>query len=647
MVKKLAIDWDESELRLVAAQCSGNNVKVTDARVIPIEDGILQTLRTALDGRGMDNTETLIAIGRGQAELRELQLPPVPEEELPDMVRFQAGKSFATAGENATVDYLVTNRSDSGVEMIAAALGPQELSKLRGVCEAASLVAKRISIRPLSAAALYLIKQERSSANDTVLIDLLSGEAEIVVARGGRVVFVRTVRMPSAEEARGRALAGELKRSLVACGSSGALERVVLWGRAAVHSQDVEMLVEATDSKVEVLDPFSLVEVDRNTKENLPEHVGRLAPLVGLLVADESGADRLLDFLNPRKRVEVVENPYRKYIIAGVPVALAALVAFLVYRQLGVLDAQIEQLKTVNVVKGKGVKAADVSIARTELVDKYLDGDVNWLNEIRRLAEKMPESDKLIVRSVSGTTNARSGGGTMQVLGAVTKPAVIDEFEGAVRDDFRSVQGNGASELRTSDQYRWSFEETIEIQPSYVRDQRYIGIRGALEEADEAAENLEATPADEPVMESDSRAPAEDRSPAEIVETEKSELADAKNGDQTANTDQAAGTDTEPESVSGDEDAPAGEKDEDAPDGEKDEDAPDGEKDEDAPDGGKDEDASDDQSSPPEEDPGKPASSDILTKVRVEKELETSPEPETAASSNDDFVAETRTEVKS
>ena len=279
-----------------------------------------------------------------------------------------------------------------------------------------------------------------------------------------------------------------------------------------------------------------------------------------------------------------------------------------------------------------------MSIARTELVDKYLDGDVNWLNEIRRLAEKMPESDKLIVRSVSGTTNARSGGGTMQVMGAVTKPAVIDEFEGAVRDDFRSVQGNGASELRTSDQYRWSFEETIEIQPSYVRDQRYIGIRGALEEADEAAENLEATPVDEPVMESDSRAPAEDRSPAEIVETEKSELADAKNGDQTANTDQAAGTDTEPESVSGDEDAPAGEKDEDAPDGEKDEDAPDG---------GKDEDASDDQSSPPEEDPGKPASSDILTKVRVEKELETSPEPETAASSNDDFVAETRTEVKS
>ena len=62
MVKKLAIDWDESELRLVAAQCSGSNVKVTDARVIPIEDNVLQTLKAVLDGQGMENTEALVYI---------------------------------------------------------------------------------------------------------------------------------------------------------------------------------------------------------------------------------------------------------------------------------------------------------------------------------------------------------------------------------------------------------------------------------------------------------------------------------------------------------------------------------------------------------------------------------------------------------
>ena len=597
MVRKLAIDWDERELRLVAAQCSGSNVKITDARVIPIEDNVLETLKAALDGRGMENTETLVAIGRGQAELRELQLPPVPEDELPDMVRFQAGKSFATAGDNANVDYLVTNRSDSGVEMIAAALGDQELASIRSICESGSLVPKRISIRPLSAAALYLLKQERSSGNDTVLIDLLSDEAEIVVARGGRVIFVRTVRMPSAEAARGRALAGELKRSLVACGSSGTLERVVLWGRASVHSQDVEMLVEATDSKVEVLDPFSLVDVDRNTKANMPEHVGRLAPLVGLLVADEAGEDRLLDFLNPRKRVEQVINPYRKYVIAGVPVAVAALVAFLIYRQLGALDAQIELLKTTNNQKEKGVKAADVSIARTEMVDKYLDGDVNWLNEIRRLAVKVPESDKLIVRSLYAVSDTRNGGGSITVEGSVTKPSVIEEFEGAVRDDFRSVQGDGTGEVKSADPYRWSFTETIKVAPNYVRDQRYIGIRGAVEESGSTVEQSEPGASEDEVV------------PAEAVEAEQTEVLDGQNAERQA--DAVPGTEAESEP------------------------------------GREAEDASSDGKPPTAEDPGESESDDNPGESGAGKEPETSPEREPEANADDDVVVEIRTEVKS
>ncbi|HBV65437.1 MAG TPA: hypothetical protein DEF45_20725 [Rhodopirellula sp.] len=616
MVKKLAIDWDERELRLVAAQCSGSNVKVIDARVIPIEDNVLQTLKAAIDGQGMDNTETLIAIGRGQAELRELQLPPVPEDELPDMVRFQASKSFATAGDNATVDYLVTSRTETSVEMIAAALGAEELNGLRGVCESGSLVAKRISIRPLSAAALYLLKQERSSANDTVLIDLLSDEAEIVVARDGRVIFVRTVRMPSAEDARGRALAGELKRSLVACGSSGTLERVVLWGRAAVHSQDVEMLVQATDSKVEVLDPFSLVDVDRNTQGSMPEHVGRLAPLVGLLVADETGADRLLDFLNPRKRVEVVESPYRKYLIAAVPVAVAALAAFFIYRQLGALDGQIEGLKAVNDDKQKGVKAADESIARTELVDKYLDGDVNWLNEIRRLASKVPESDKLIVRSVSAVSDSRNGGGTMTIEGAVTKPAVIEEFEGAIRDDFRTVQGDGASELRTSDQYRWSFTETIKIDPSHVRDQRYIGISEVLEaadvdvkqdEAEQSVAESEMTPKDQGTSAND---PA-----AEVAESEESPRFDTEKG-AVEGAGELAGESTQGDENEGGEDLPDTE------------DPP----------------QEQEQEQEQEQDTGKSEAGDTPIEGGPDKEPETSPEPEPG---DDEVVAEIRTEVKS
>ena len=595
MVKRLAIDWDERELRLVAAQCSGSNVKVTDAQVLPIEDNVLETLKAALDGKGLENSETLVAIGRGKAELRELQLPPVPEEELPDMVRFQAGKSFATAGDNAIVDYLVTSQSESGVEIIAAALGEQELHQLRDLCESNSLVSKRISIRPLAAAALYLVNQERYSGNDTVLIDLLSDEAEFVVAREGRVIFVRTVRMPADEAARGRSLAGELKRSLVACGSSGTLERVVLWGSAAVHSEDVKMLVEATDSKVEVLDPFSLVDVGRNAKSNMPDHVGRLAPLVGLLVADEGGADRLLDFLNPRKRIEQVENPYRRYIIAAIPLAVAALFGFLIFRQLGSMDDQIESLKAANQQKEKKVKNADQSLARTEMVDQYLDGDVNWLNEIRRLARRAPESEKLILRSISMKNDPRSGGGIMTVEGAVTKPSVIEEFEAAVRDPNRNVQGDGASEVRSPDKYRWSFTETIEISPEYVREQRYIGMNG--------------------VVDGDVVVSEEDGNPAEASSGGESEENEVANPQARSADDEDADAGQEPDSGGEEEDQDATKPVEDK--------------------------SEQVEASETDESPDSPAGEGL------ENTPETKPETESSEKSDDEIVAEVRTEVKS
>ncbi|MDG2223255.1 MAG: hypothetical protein P8L85_17870 [Rubripirellula sp.] len=562
MAKKLAIDWDEGELRLVAAQCSGRSVKVTDVAVIPITDaGIQSTLRSAITSRGLQETPTLVAIGRGQAELRELQLPPVPDDELPDMVRFQAIRSFASAGENATVDYLVTNRKEDGVEMIAAAVTPASLKEIHSLGQQADVPIERVALRPLSAAALYLTHHSSKTKQDTVLIDLLSDDAEIVVARQGRVIFVRTVRMPTTVAGRARALGGELKRSLVACGSTGSLDSVVLWGKESVHTDDVQMLADASGAKVHALDPFTLVDVDRKLQAELPEHVGRLAPLIGLLAADENDENLLIDFLNPRKKVEEVPNPYRKAVLIGVPIAAVALIAFAIYFQLRGLDQQIADLKSSNATMKSEVDTANESVQRTEKIDAYLDGDVNWLNELRRMAITIPASEELIVRGISASSNTRSGGGVITLEGAVTEPAVIDKLEQSLRDENHRVAGDGASEKATNDAYGWGFVETIAITPESIRNERYEAIatllasekaaqtsaeaaedESAEDKAGEAAEADEATEASEEAAEADdattddATTDGEDDSPNEPSETE------AEDG----STDQPPPTEMEP-----------------------------------------------------------------------------------------------------
>ena len=480
MSKKIAIDWDDHELRLVAAQCSANSVQVTDAALIPIVDGdIAATLRDAIAQRGLGKTDTLVAIGRGKAELRDLQLPPVPDDELPDMVRFQAIRSFASAGDSAIVDYLVTDRNSENVSMLAAAVGPSKLKDVQRTCAGADLMAKRIALRPLAASALYFITNKKTSGQ-TVLIDLLSDDAEIVVARDRKVVFVRTVRLPSVAATRSTALVAELRRSLMACGSDGSPDQIILWGRKSVHQSDVEKLNDVC-SNVQVVNPFDLVGVDESVSKELPEHVGRLAPLVGLLRNDESGAHRLIDFMNPRKRIIKEANPYAKILSIGVPVAIALLLAFLGYRHLKGLDDQIASLQNTNKSLGDPVKAAGESVARTERVDRFLDGGVNWLDEIRRLAEKMPPSDKLIVSSITGKSDKRNGGGDLTVVGGVRNPDTQASFGEALRDESHKVLGEGSKENGKGD-YRWSLNETILIPSNHVRNQRYIGLSPVLNE---------------------------------------------------------------------------------------------------------------------------------------------------------------------
>ncbi len=528
MPKKLALDWDDDELRIVAAQCNGSSVKVTNAEVIAIGGGnLVDILRNALTRHGLEKVDGLVALGRSKAELRDLQLPPVPDDELPDMVRFQATRSFASAGENAILDYLITNRSDRGVEMIAAAIAPAKLESIRQICSDVNLAVSRITLRPLDAAALYLTRAKDVSAQgDTVLIDLLAGDAEIVVARGKQVVFVRTVKLPSSPESRPSVLAGELRRSLVAAGSTGTLAKVILWGRESVHHAEVEKIAEATGSEVSTLDPFSLVEVEPSASGSLPLHSGRLAPLIGLLVADQSAPERLIDFLNPRKRIEIPPNHAKTALLIGAPIAAMLLLGYLVYKQLGSLDSQIASLKTEIAGLEPQVKTARVSIDRTEKVDVYLDGDVNWLAEMKRLAEVMPPSDKLILKAMNGSVDQRKGGGRLTLSGAVTDPAIIEQFESAMRDGAHEVVGDGTSEQRSEDAYRWTFSETVSVSAESVRNARYEGLAPKDETSTDAASetaNVAAVPvaADAPAEETPSRdVPLETEKSAEELQAE-------------------------------------------------------------------------------------------------------------------------------
>ncbi|MFM7071647.1 MAG: type IV pilus biogenesis protein PilM [Planctomycetota bacterium] len=105
MSRILALEWDSREARVVVARRRGRTAVIEQAFAEPWE-GAAPALDRMLAAHGLRRVDTLVAVGRASIELRLLSLPPVPSEELPDIVRFQALKQFSSVGEDWPIDFV-------------------------------------------------------------------------------------------------------------------------------------------------------------------------------------------------------------------------------------------------------------------------------------------------------------------------------------------------------------------------------------------------------------------------------------------------------------------------------------------------------------------------------------------------------------
>jgi len=509
MANLIAIDWDSHELRAVSGRTSSGGVTITDTATLALAGDDQATVTKALHdvmatmGITKGKHKLLVTIGRGKAELRQLTLPPVPQNELPALVRFQAMQNFSTGGDAVAVDYLPVDITAQATSVIVGGVPPATMKQIGEIAVAVGLELKRIVLRPVAAAALYSLKvgSDAGLQGDCVLVDLLADDAEIVVFRDGKVIFVRSVRMPEQTAGRTSQVAGEIRRSLMACGTDAGsgTQRVIIWGQAKTHQEDVRQLHELLKCDVQTLDPLSLVDTDSRRGKNgeatsAQEHTGRLAPLVGLIAADgaaeSSGGDSplLVDFINPRKTIEV-QSDNRLWIAAAIAAAcLVVAIGLLAWSSLRSKTAEIQARQAQLTQLKPDVTKAQESIGKTERVDQFLDASVIWLDQLRRLAERMPPSDQAIIKSVSGVSLPRDGGGRLTLSAAATSPVVVDEMESSLRDETHSVSGTGAADLGERQAYRWGFSQSVDVIPSAIRDARYEAINRAMDEADEPDE---------------------------------------------------------------------------------------------------------------------------------------------------------------
>ena len=139
-------------------------------------------------------------------------------------------------------------------------------------------------------------------------------------------------------------LGGRKIESIVFCGEPQA-------GRDLARAIQAELPL-----RVELFDPLGGVKLGRALVESPPEHAGRFAPLVGMLLAELKPSKHAVDFLHPRRRAEA-PDPRKKWMIAA-GVAAVLFLGWLIY-------SRIERYQLAS--------AVDALAERARSQDKRLD----------------------------------------------------------------------------------------------------------------------------------------------------------------------------------------------------------------------------------------------------------------------------------
>ena len=483
MSRLFAIEWDAAEARVATGRArTGGGLLLEQAFTVelpqPVAGGpeagpkeIGARIAKALAERGLTRGEALVAVGRTSIELRFLTLPPMPPEELPDSVRLQAVRQFSTLGDDWPLDFVPLDANkDGGTNVLAAAISPELVKQTQETCAAANLTFSRLVLRPFAAAAL--VKKLAADGKCRLTIDFQGEEADLSVLAGEKLVFPRTVRLPSGASAEvlARSLVAEVRRTVVAAQNQlggRRVEQVVIFGDSAHHESLRALLQQelSLDGGVQLLDPLAQVEQSRELQASPPRNPGAFAPVLGMLIDAVAGAPPGIDFLHPRKR-PVPQNNRRLYIGLGATAA-AVLVLFAGYtffdlRQRSTQITNLLKEKTALETKNKKGKAI---LDQAQKIDQFVAADFTWLDELRVLSEKAPPPEKLRVDAFLADTRPKGEGG-LQLDAVMSDPDVVPDLENALRDERHTVEGFGGKKDEKAIGLNWRVREDIVIAPN-------------------------------------------------------------------------------------------------------------------------------------------------------------------------------------
>jgi Tfp pilus assembly PilM family ATPase len=491
MAELLAVEWEHAHVSGVLAQVAPGRIRLTRTFVVPrpvtsiTGSGPLQIdwLKPELSKLGIHGGQVLVALPRDESVVKRVELPDVSDDELPVMVRFQAGAKSSVALEELSLDFLPLPRRSEvpGREVLMATISRQTLDEVTMVCQSAGLEAKVVGLT--AAAVAEFVARAESAISDvggeSLVVARHGNRIEISVLRRSHLVFSHSSRLP--EDATGQeaqAIVSEVSRALVALRGAVAdvkIDRAWTLVAPSEHDHLAEALHRRLACDVLPLDPFSAVECDSHVTQTISDRSLFAGP-VGMLLAHSDPRVPAIDFLSPRRPPVKRDERKRRAALAGAGVAalLVVLGAYQWYR-VSELSAAITALDEEASDLAAKIKKGEPATNAEALLGQWRADSENWLDEMVELTRRIPSTEKVYLQKIEcySKSGTLPGGIRIEGLARERKDALeLNDTFLAKGDRYQGLPVSEGPAPKEVEYYRSSFKKTIRIIPPPAKNAR-------------------------------------------------------------------------------------------------------------------------------------------------------------------------------
>jgi len=425
MANLIALEINDEDILVVSARTSGKRVQFTKVFEVPLpadttESAMADLLKKALANEGVPRGDAVVVLGRQKIEMREISVPPAPENELPDMVRFQARSDFSAFNEGWSLDYVPFKcQLDQPQRVLAGAVSPLLMERSKGLVEEAGLKLSKMVLRPYST--IELVRSSLADDCPRVIIDPNDEQIDLTLVIGSELMATRTVRTSkdyeSAEVAQN--LAGQIRRTLAS--TANLLEGQPVAEFLVIGAEDrlphmKKMLADNFEQGFSFTDPYQSLPGISAVAQDLPPHPERFAALLGALVREASGHDHTIDFIHPRQPVISRDNRSRVYLFGGLAAAMLICMVAVGWWLLSSQDARIAELNnTLRDIKktnegDRNQPGVEQITGEVNLIDEWQTKNINWLDELYEFSQRFETPDDAIVDSMTLSANEKNVG---------------------------------------------------------------------------------------------------------------------------------------------------------------------------------------------------------------------------------------------